>query len=371
MKESIDYWFSYMTSKGNFPKNIIPVLQKEWPLFISWVGERSCNLQCKHCIFQKEKSFGENEEAERVLLNLVSNTAVHHKPIVIHEGRILRKWHLPILKKIQDQGSAVGLIDNGMYVHVQDHFEQKIDWIDISIDGTEAVHNLQRNNGEAHQVAIKGIEKGREVAKRVTSLFTVTSINYNSVHDSCSQVIDMVDEFHITPVSPVRPEIMFTETSEKEFQSCWKQIANLQSKYTDKVFVRMYRHEDLVKVAKINPTAFAEAFSKPVGVSQGRIIIQFEGVTFSYLPKSLSINETIVVDSDDWYRLPYSIAYTIHELSNGIDRFGNDILNFSVEHLCSNSDFETIYHCAVSKWWNSFGLPSIQKEKQSIIQFFN
>jgi sulfatase maturation enzyme AslB (radical SAM superfamily) len=183
---------------------------------------------------------------------------------------------------------------------IQDHFEQKIDWIDISIDGTEDIHNLQRNNGEAHQVAIKGIEKGREVAKRVTSLFTVTSINYNNVYDACLRVIDMVDEFHITPVSPVRPEIMFTETSKKEFQDCWKHIANLQSKYTDKVFVRMYRHEDLVKVANINPTAFAEAFSKPVGVSQGRIIIQFEGVTFSYLPKSLSINETIVVDSDDW-----------------------------------------------------------------------
>ena len=172
----------------------------------------------------------------------------HHQPIVIHEGRILRKWHLPIMANLQQSGALVGLIDNGTYLHHTTSFQRKLDWIDISIDGTMEIHNKQRNNGQAYQTVIKGLKSGREVAHKVTSLLTLTSPNYNNVYDAITSVIHDVDEFHITPVSPVRQEIAWTETSMQEFCIAWKQLQRLQQEYPEKVFVRMYRQEDLVKL---------------------------------------------------------------------------------------------------------------------------
>lgn len=365
-KESIDHWFSHITNSENLSKNILDCLYGEIPLFISWLGERTCNLQCTHCIFQAEKSYGENKEIGPILQNLVSLIKNHHQPIVIHEGRILRKWHLPIMANLQQSGALVGLIDNGTYLHNRAYFQRKLDWIDISIDGTLEVHNKQRNHGEAYQTAIKGLKRGREVSNKVTSLLTLTAFNYDNVYDAVISVIEDVDEFHVTPVSPVRQEIVWTETSTEQFCIAWKQIQKLQQEYPEKVFVRMYRHEDLVKLSLIDPKAFTEAIRHPVGVSQGRIVFNIHGVEFSYLPKSLSVNETIVVDTDNWYRLPYSIALTLHELISGKDRFGNNVKKYSLQVLTKNSDIDSMYRIAVDTWWQNFGKQSLYEERNAI-----
>ena len=365
-KESIDHWFSHITSSEDLSKNILDCLYSELPLFISWLGERTCNLQCTHCIFQKEKSYGENKEVGAILQNLVSLIKKHHQPIVIHEGRILRKWHLPIMANLQELGALVGLIDNGTYLHHLSSFQRKLDWIDISIDGTMEIHNRQRNNQQAYQTAVKGLKNGRDVAHKVTSLLTLTAINYNNVYDAVTSVIDDVKEFHITPVSPVRQEIVWTETSTEEFCIAWKQIQKLQQEYPEKVFVRMYRYEDLIKLSAIDPKAFVEATNNPIGVSQGRIVFKIHGVTVSYLPKSLSVNETIVVDTDNWYRLPYSIALTLHELVSGKDRFGNDVKKYSLQELTKTSDINSVYKTAVDMWWKNLGKQSLYEERKAI-----
>jgi hypothetical protein len=363
-KESIDYWFSHITSGEDLSDNILDCLHNEIPLFVSWLGERTCNLQCTHCIFQEEKSYGENKEVGLILENLVSLIKNHHQPVIIHEGRVLRKWHLPIMANLKKAGALVGLIDNGTFLQHLSSFKKKLDWIDISIDGTFEVHNKQRNNGRAYQTAFKGLQRGKEVANKVTSLMTLTSLNYHNVYDAAANVIEFVDEFHITPVSPVRQEIVWTETSAEEFCIAWKHIQKLQQSYPKKVFVRMYRHEDLVKLSMINPTAFAEAIRTPIGVSQGRIVFKIHDVIVSYLPKSLSVNETIVVDTDNWYRLPYSIALTLHELVSGKDRFGNDTKKYSLQELTESSNIDSIYRSAVDMWWRNFGSQSLNEERR-------
>lgn len=369
-KDSIDLWFTHILNDKDLSNEIRNKLYGEPPLFISWVGERICNLQCQHCIFQEEKSYGTNHASSEILLNLVSQISSFHRPIVIHEGRILRKWHLPILGKLQQRSALVGLIDNGTYVHHIDSFERKLDWMDISIDGTQEVHNLQRNNDNAYQVALNGIKQARQVANKVTSLFTVTSTNYSNVYEAAAAVVEHLDEFHIIPVSPVRPEIMGTETTQEQMVLAWKQVQKLVADYPGKIFIRAYQHQDLVKIGLINPAEFAESLKNPIGVSQGRIVFRFQGVDISYLPKSLSINETIVVDVDDWYRLPYSISYTIPELASGRDKFGRDISAFSLEKLDKDTDFESLYLHAVGKWWKNFGHSSLVSEQKAFSYFF-
>lgn len=368
-KESIDIWLGYISGGIDLSPEIYTSLKNEVPLFISWVGERTCNLQCNHCIFQKEKSYGENAETREVLLNLASQISAFHQPIVIHEGRVLRKWHLPIMAELQQVGALVGMIDNGTYVRHIQSFQRKIHWLDISIDGTEEAHNLQRNNDQAHAVAFQGIKHGREVAEKVTSLFTITSLNYSSLYDACSSVIEYVDEFHIIPVSPVRPEIMRLETTQAQMQVSWQQTQRLVRDYPGKVFIRAYQYEDLVKIALINPAEFTYSLQSPVGVSQGRIMFEFQGVRISYMPKSLSINETIVIDIDNWYRLPYSISYTISELIAGVDKYGRDISAYSMQKLTKDSNFIDIYPLAVDAWWKTFGHQSLSREKKAFSRF--
>lgn len=363
-KQSIDHWLNHMTNGEDFSTYIYNCLSKEFPLFLSWVGERTCNLQCLHCIFQREKSFLGEQSGESLISTVSNMLQKGKKPIVIHEGRIVRPWHLPILSKIQDMGAKVGLIDNGTFVKSIHSFAAKLDWLDISIDGTKEVHDKQRNAPGSYQTARIGITQGRKIADKVTSLFTLTNINYANITSACEAVIDEVDEFHIIPISPVRDSIKSLEATKDQMKVSWKQIEKIQSKHPEKVFVRMYQQEDVAKLNALDSGAFNQTIRNPKGVSQGRVLYTFNGVTLSYFPKSLSINETIVLDIDSWYRLPYSIQYTIEELRLGFDVKGNNIAPYSIADLHSHTDIDQQYKKAVRIWWKTFGKQSLENEKR-------
>ena len=230
---SMDYWFAVAVlgdRRSELIENMYEALAEETPPILSVVGERTCNLSCAHCIFQDERSSREISNASR--LEGAAKTIVSQmgeNPIVVHEGRIFRPWHLSWLSAIREvrPNSHIGMIDNGTFLNhsaaiLSSGF--KFDWLDISLDGPETVHNFQRRSSQAFHVAIKGIENAREFITpggRVTSLFTLTSINHASVLDMCRALPTEVDEWHITTLSPARPEISEFVVNDEEFAKWW------------------------------------------------------------------------------------------------------------------------------------------------------
>lgn len=395
--QSIDYWYYLMNQPsldlgGEDVAKMIKSLNSEYPRLCSLILERACNLQCAHCIFQPEKT---SIEASRsvgysdLALNIISQYA--QNPFVIHEGRILRDWHLGLFASIRKTrlDAKIGLIDNGTYLNQEKHFRSNdflLDWIDISFDGTKEVHNKQRCSTTAFDIALKGAREARRFVRpkgedgKVTTLFTVTNWNYHDVYNTAALLLgqNLVDEFHITPFSPVRTEIEplffcpgYKEGNVDECVVLWDQIVRIWNEFDGKnekrVFVRAYQHADLEKIAlAVGPQKFIKAFEnkEKVSVDQGSISFEIDGVRITYVPLSICPSETFVIDADGKYRMAYCLKYTLEELNLGISKEGKDTKPYTVATLEKDSNFHALFHKGVRQWMQTFGCDYLKKEHE-------
>jgi hypothetical protein len=370
---AVDYWFSYVVA-GNQQQGLVgrmyESLKNELPKILSVISERNCNLHCQHCIFQKE-DFKNNASSINELTVAVTTMVQQMQvaPIVVHEGRIFKPAHLQWLLAVRKvrPDSAMGMIDNGSYLQ---HVEQikssgfKFDWLDISLDGVEAIHNRQRNSNTSFTKALAGIKNAHKVLSpigSVHSLFTLTRINYDSILKTCSVLPEEVKKWHITTMSPTRSEIETLVLTEKEFAISWRQIC--QANLIRPLVFRTYTADDLLKLAKaVGKQIFLKALSE-AQADIASISFVLDGVEVIYYPKSICVNETFVIDVDSCYRVPYSIAYTLKEMNAGISRYGENLKKYFIGKVTSSSNFVNLYRKCAEHWQKEFSQEALVKEK--------
>ncbi len=376
---AIDLWYRRIIldeANPGFMDELSQALIHEPPTTLSWVGERTCNLQCGHCIFQAEHSSQKTSHAAEIELIVPNIASQYGAGSFVHEGRILSNWHVPVLQRVREVNSAlqVGLIDNGTYLRVSELRDSgfKLDWLDISVDGTERVHNLQRANGKSYAQALQGLREAPKYAKKVTSLFTATKNNHHNVLESIKMLFentDQLDEVYVIPISPTRPDLKLIECDEREFSEVWSQVTKAQELYPGKVFFRMYRIADFEKFARvIGQEKFHDAFLEPSNVRVGvaRVDLKVDDVPVSYFPLSIGINETTVIDADGYYRAPYSIGFTLVEHANGVSATGEDLRSYTIAKLTPQSRFSALYEKGVSHWLSHFAMTELEKEGRII-----
>ncbi len=410
MRNSTDFWYSRVIknitrekfSEKEIEKKMIKCLKNETPSLISAIMERSCIFQCKHCVFQKECSsqgISKKFNLEKIIYSMIrqlpskeeSFRNPKEEPMFIHEGRILKEWHLDIFKNIRKirPDIKIGLIDNGSYTRLISEFKKrgvKLDWLDISIDGLKDSHNNQRKNPSAFDIALKGLIRAKEITLphkkggRISALFTITKLNYKDVLKTADFLFSngLIDEFHITTIAPVRREHSQLEVSVKEFKKAWKQIVKIYKKYglhkngRERVFFRLYRHQDLEKLAYavgvkkfLNAILIIDEEKKKnplVEVAIGRIIFYIDGVPVTFSPLSTWPQETFLIDADGANRVAHSLKYTISDLRKGM-RQQTKSSNYTVNQMNIKSDFVKSYHLAVDKWWEKFGKNFLREER--------
>lgn len=366
MKMSAEVWHEAICSVNNKGSKIPASLHKEIPNMLSVNMERSCNMSCLHCIYQKEVS-SKNISSQHCLQTVAGNMAKQlngDNPLFLHEGRRFAEWHLNIYKAVRIANSKIklGLLDNGSYTNYIEAFKREgvyLDWLDVSVDGPESIHNLQRNSTKAFETAITGLKRGAEIAKQTNVLMTLTQINYKHVLETASMVFQNgANQLHITPVSPTKK---FSQAVDiEEMRIALSQICRATKKFgKEKIFFRIYRHEDLIKLAEVvGHKAFTKAF-KSAFVRGSELLLKLRGLTISYFPISLWPTETILIDADAAYRVAFSAEHTLSELRNGLEEL-------TVSQLTENSNLQNEYHHCVSHWWNNFGNNFFLKEKEVI-----
>lgn len=392
---AVEYWY-YMVVIDRLVNNanvrkMVATLQSEFPYLCSVTFERSCNLQCKHCIYQFEKTSGDISKEvslESLIINIIhqmmNNKYLPLSPSLIHEGRIFTFDHLSSLRRIKEKIPTIqlGLIDNGTFINLLNDFHDfRFDWLDISLDGGKDIHNLQRNNKHAWDVAIEGLINSRlitipfEDGGRVNALFTLTSINYHQV-DIVSDFLFAnylkCDALYISTMSPARPELVGIEISIHQFSIFWQGLKRACAKYNKpqtRIYFRIYHLPDLYRLAnvvgasrffKIMTNASDKDSDGFLGVDWGRVTFMIDGVIITYYPASISIQETFLIDADGSYRLPYAISKTLEQL-NSTDE-SKDFSSFTVSKLSLKSNYQELYIKAVNQWWKHFGRKHLNQE---------
>jgi MoaA/NifB/PqqE/SkfB family radical SAM enzyme len=294
-------------------------------------------------------------------------------PLLIHEGRILTAWHLDVLDSVKSVRPDINffLIDNGKTLTAcQDKIQQSgfhFDTIDISLDGPREVHNTQRDDPEAFAEALNGLSFACDVSDQVTSLFTITSINHESVKGTAKLLLggNRVDTWHLTGMSPARPKIKPYAASKDEWKTAWQQIKKVYKRWPDRTFVHLYNHHDLKMVAQAADQSLSECIQTGrFGVEHGQIVFALDGVKIEYSPLSIWPQETFLIDSDAACRVAYSLAYTLDELRSGTDRFGNPCAQYTVKQLKEGDKLQSVYKNCVDQWWSFKGQQYLKEERE-------
>jgi hypothetical protein len=372
--DAIDLWHGYVIDGKSLERELYTQLQREIPPMLSWIVRGGCAVQCQHCIFPFEgpKAYLENPGTE-TMLSLLGQ--LKKGGTLVHEGRQLLPSQVPTLAAIKRAGHNVSLINNGQYVTpaMLSLIEREgllVDALDVSVDGTENIHNVQRTSSQAWEWAMKGLKHGRRILTpqgRLTSLYTLTPLNCSAVREVGQTLAPIVDEWHLTTMS-LRPGIRHMRANKQELDSALKQL--FRSRWEKPVFLRTYSLEDFVLILEIiGEKAVRKAFKK-VRVGYNSIVLDLEGIPFYYYPKSLAVNETLVVDADGWWRFAYCIHYTLDELRAGRDRQGRDISHFSVMPVYKELDLRAQYGRAARTWWHTIGGNCLNRERTAIRQFF-
>lgn len=360
-------------------------LKREVPEMCSVTMERACNLQCGHCLYRPEKSsesLSQVAHLPELILRAVDQLP-GEAPRLLHEGRIIRPWHVEVLAEARKQRSElrIGLIDNGTYVRVMDEFRRQdfvLDWLDLSLDGPEAVHNAQRGSATAYRDAMVGFERAREATKprseggRVTALFTLTALNHLSFEAAAEILFPMdakplIDQLHLTTMSPTRAELAPLEL--QDFHAFWVQAKRVFARFGHDadgrqcVFFRFYRHQELQKLAEVVGKAkMRRAFTEEILFAPGEIYFTVDSVPCVFAPLSLWPGEEFLIDADGRYGTAYSISHTLANLRRGKSDEGEDLRGFTVEQLTPDFDLKSLYRRCVDQWWRFRGRRYLKEE---------
>lgn len=367
--QAIDQWFAYVSGQGEADE-VFEAIALELPPLSSLILDRACPFQCRHCIFQKEVASKRLPNVDALLHVLKQLPSVK----VVHEGRQLSRRQLPLLKAISRAGYPIGIIESGTFVPLINDILQSdlvFDWMDLSVDGPKEIHNLQRNSSRSWNTAIEGIRQARKVIKpqgKVTSLMTVTSLNYAHVSATGEEVFAQnVDEWHLTTMS-LRRDIERLRANKKHLEIALSQMLEV-NKSKQKMFLRIYNLDDMQLFVSIFGKETFSKLMKNAKVTQNALVLNI-GFPLFFYPVSLAPGETLVIDTNNWWRLPYCIKYTLDELGKSRDIHGQDISVFNIAEITQQTNVAHIYKQAVFSWQKYYGEGQLVAERALLQPLF-
>jgi len=387
VKQSIQYWHLLMTQKNNheeLKKKLLHSLKLEIPNIISLVMERTCNLNCRHCCFQTEKTsqkYSQKNNLDVIIYNLVKqmpsaqDSPHFERPCLIHTGRTLKLWHLDILSKVKKikPDLELGLIDNGSFTNLfestvcnQRNFPIKFDFIDISIEGPKKIHNLQRDPAgqKAFTTAVNGLKQAKKMLTkdgRLSALMTLTSLNYNHIEETVKFLFSKkyVDELHITTMNPALPKNFQIEISVEQLKIALEQIKKVCQQYKRRIFFKIYNYQDLSKLIEIiGEKKFRQIFINKIFFSTGVITFNLNGLNIMYYPSSMWPLESFLIDADACNRTAYSHSYTLCQLRNN-----SNFKKYTVTQLTGEENYKQACQKQTMYWWKYFGQEFLDKEQ--------
>jgi len=168
-----------------------------------------CSHKCQHCIYHPNYSeyFCDlsTKQWEFILRKLYEDLSIR---LFIDNGRSITKKNLEVIKFIKKElpQSLIGLIANGpdLSPYIDELAAMEIDWIDVSVDGMEDEHDLQRNQVGSFKKTFNTILKlyQNKISPKLSILTCMTTINKFSIVELIKFYNDKgISNFFLSPVS--------------------------------------------------------------------------------------------------------------------------------------------------------------------------
>ena len=135
------------------------------------------------------------------------------------------------------------------------------------------------------------------------------------------------------------------------------------------VFLRTYSLQGFIDICEVFGRETMRKALLEAEVVYNGIVLNVEGITLYFYPKSLQCNETLVIDADGQWRLPFSIMYTLDELQCGQSTAGEDLSHFTIAPVSGKLDVTEVYAHSTETWWKAIGQKSFNEERIAVERF--
>lgn len=152
-------------------------LKKRSPLFVSWLLTNRCNSKCKYCRHWEFK--GEEIKTEEVLKIIPVLAEMGTCKINFTGGEpLLREDFAEIIKRTNKEQIRIIVSSNGILVPDKVNILKNIDFLSLSLDGPEEIHNSLRGK-DSYKAVLRAAEVARNKGIKVVFSTVITDVNIN------------------------------------------------------------------------------------------------------------------------------------------------------------------------------------------------
>lgn len=309
-------------------KNMLPQ-ENDVPLEVSYFVNNECNLRCKHCYvgYTNNSSSLATHEWIRVFDSLISMGALTFgnvgKEPVISWTKTYELLSYFYDKRAIEKRLRYGLVTNGTLLNLQEIYlldALQPNYLDISVDGTESVHNFIRGDGSFNRtlhalqnIAIHGLREAVFIS------FTINTFNANAFPEMLRVLYDLgFSKFLISPHVALRD-------SDKLVLSM-KDILSWIKKLLDGELVHFHKYEGLELYVKNDYAATSNLMNNLVNIeiiNKGNLFVDSYGVIFSQYCYGTNLVYFNYLCQDDYLKRAIRISHDGF-VGNCLDMFFED-----------------------------------------------
>lgn len=197
---------------GDASNTISAMHKRHIPRLAELITTASCKHTCRHCIYPVDYAIHNKALSIKQWIDILYY--VYHSLGIrkfVFSGRGLHRDTFELIHYIKNQfsGVEVGLIADGRTLkpYCDQVAELAPDWVDISIDGQETEHDMQRNQQGAFSETIAALDAlmAHERIPKINILTCLTTLNLKTIPEMVLQLNAShgIKNFFITPVSIV------------------------------------------------------------------------------------------------------------------------------------------------------------------------
>ncbi len=166
---------------GSMKANLLQFSSERSPIVV-WNATAQCNLKCRHCYIQATESAAVNEMTTTEGMAFIDDLAEMKVPVLLFSGGepLLRPDLFELAAYAVEKGLRIVLSTNGTLI---DEFtaqlikEAGFQYVGVSIDGSEKVHDEFRGEQGSFAAAIAGIRAAKAAGNRTGIRFTLNNMN--------------------------------------------------------------------------------------------------------------------------------------------------------------------------------------------------
>lgn len=318
----VQHWLAAMRDHGcNATDHLGAAYRDNPPTQGELIFTGACEFTCLHCVYPP--SFARHNRPmpvtnwqamlKDIQQGLSINTFVYGGRSVTQEGIDAMAW----LRRFSPS-AQIGLIDNGisMLPNRDRLHDIKADWIDISLDGQEAAHDLQRGRIGSYRAGLEGarwlVREG--LAPKINILTCLTSLNRHAVVPMIRDLnaegfrnffvtpVTLVPDTHLSPELELSPEEIAGII--EELRQCMDSLDEAWLEFT------MFSERYASAVANFAPEVWAGLQPEREGLSWRSAASQGASELWvRYYPASLTGTRELIINTKGDVITPKSMAY--------------------------------------------------------------